>query len=79
MTSRPRSPSSAAKGVVFEDVDVPGLTTVDGIAEVSGNHPSKGVGELPPGSGIARAMYSGSASRSADESNGDHHFGPRTP
>jgi hypothetical protein len=32
-------------GVVFEDVDVPGLTTVDGIAEVSGNYPSKGVGE----------------------------------
>lgn len=45
MTSRPRSPSSAAKGVVFEDVDVPALTTVDGIAEVSGNYPSKGVGE----------------------------------
>jgi catechol 2,3-dioxygenase-like lactoylglutathione lyase family enzyme len=33
------------RGVVFEDVDVPGLTTVDGIAEVSGNYPSKGVGE----------------------------------
>jgi catechol 2,3-dioxygenase-like lactoylglutathione lyase family enzyme len=33
------------RGLVFEDVDVPGLTTVDGIAEVSGNYPSKGVGE----------------------------------
>ena len=30
------------RGVVFEDVDVPGLTAVDGIAEVSGNYPSKG-------------------------------------
>jgi catechol 2,3-dioxygenase-like lactoylglutathione lyase family enzyme len=30
------------RGVVFEDVDVPGLTTVDGIAEVAGNYPSKG-------------------------------------
>jgi catechol 2,3-dioxygenase-like lactoylglutathione lyase family enzyme len=34
-----------SRGVVFEDVDVPGLTTVDGIAEVSGNYPSKGTGE----------------------------------
>jgi catechol 2,3-dioxygenase-like lactoylglutathione lyase family enzyme len=34
------------RGVVFEDVDVPGLRTVDGIAEVEGNYPSKGaVGE----------------------------------
>jgi catechol 2,3-dioxygenase-like lactoylglutathione lyase family enzyme len=30
------------RGVVFEDVDVPGLETVDGIAEVAGNYPSKG-------------------------------------
>jgi catechol 2,3-dioxygenase-like lactoylglutathione lyase family enzyme len=30
------------RGVVFEDVDLPGLTTVGGIAEVSGNYPSKG-------------------------------------
>jgi catechol 2,3-dioxygenase-like lactoylglutathione lyase family enzyme len=30
------------RGVVFEDVDLPGLKTVDGIAEVSGNYPSKG-------------------------------------
>ena len=31
-----------ARGVVFEEYDVPGLTTVDGIAEVAGNYPSKG-------------------------------------
>jgi catechol 2,3-dioxygenase-like lactoylglutathione lyase family enzyme len=30
------------RGVVFEEVDVPGLRTVDGIAEVEGNYPSKG-------------------------------------
>jgi hypothetical protein len=30
------------RGVVFEDVDVPGLRTVDGIADVEGNYPSKG-------------------------------------
>jgi catechol 2,3-dioxygenase-like lactoylglutathione lyase family enzyme len=35
-----------ARGVVFERYDVAGLTTVDGIAEVTGNYPSKGgVGE----------------------------------
>ncbi|HEY6780305.1 MAG TPA: tRNA (N6-threonylcarbamoyladenosine(37)-N6)-methyltransferase TrmO [Thermoleophilaceae bacterium] len=34
------------RGVVFETVDVPGLKTVDGIADVEGNYPSKGgVGE----------------------------------
>jgi hypothetical protein len=31
-----------ARRVVFEHYDVPGLTTVDGIAEVTGNYPSKG-------------------------------------
>jgi hypothetical protein len=31
-----------AGGVVFEEVDLPGLKTVDGIAEVAGNYPSKG-------------------------------------
>jgi catechol 2,3-dioxygenase-like lactoylglutathione lyase family enzyme len=29
-------------GVVFEEYDLPGLRTVNGIAEVSGNYPSKG-------------------------------------
>src|ERR1044071_8702702 len=33
------------RGVVFEDVNVPGLRTVDGIAEVPGNYPSAGTGE----------------------------------
>lgn len=33
------------RGVVFEEVDVPGLRTVDGIADIDGNYPSKGVGE----------------------------------
>jgi catechol 2,3-dioxygenase-like lactoylglutathione lyase family enzyme len=34
------------RGVVFEEYDLPGLRTVDGIAEVAGNYPSKGgVGE----------------------------------
>ncbi|WP_399131696.1 VOC family protein [Streptomyces sp. ITFR-16] len=30
------------RGVVFEDVDVPGLRTRGGIAEVEGNYPGKG-------------------------------------
>jgi predicted enzyme related to lactoylglutathione lyase len=30
------------RGVVFEEYDFPGLTTVGGIVEVSGNYPSKG-------------------------------------
>jgi len=35
-----------ARGVVFEDYDMPGLATTGGIAEVAGNYPSKGgVGE----------------------------------
>lgn len=33
------------RGVEFEDVDVPGLRTVDGICEVEGNYPSVGIGE----------------------------------
>jgi predicted enzyme related to lactoylglutathione lyase len=33
------------RGVVFEQVDIPGLRTVDGIAEVAGNYPSAGGGE----------------------------------
>ena len=31
-----------ARGVVFEEYDFPGLRTVNGIAEVAGNYPSKG-------------------------------------
>ena len=34
------------RGVVFEEYDVPGLRTVNGIADVEGNYPSKGgIGE----------------------------------
>jgi hypothetical protein len=33
------------RGVVFEEVEVPGLHTVNAIAEVAGNYPSKGSGE----------------------------------
>jgi catechol 2,3-dioxygenase-like lactoylglutathione lyase family enzyme len=36
-----------ARGVVLEEYDLPGLQTVDGIAKVAGNYPSKGgIGEL---------------------------------
>ena len=35
-----------SRGVVFEEYDVPGLATVDGIATIAGNYPSKGSGEL---------------------------------
>jgi catechol 2,3-dioxygenase-like lactoylglutathione lyase family enzyme len=34
-----------SRGVTFENYDLPGLTTIVGIAEVEGNYPSKGVGE----------------------------------
>ncbi|MCD6015571.1 MAG: hypothetical protein K0R88_1655 [Solirubrobacterales bacterium] len=34
-----------ARGVVFEEFDLPGLRTVDGIADIEGNYPSKGDGE----------------------------------
>ncbi|MFC5216269.1 VOC family protein [Streptomyces coerulescens] len=30
------------RGVEFEEVDVPGLRTVDGIADIEGHYPSKG-------------------------------------
>jgi len=35
------------RGVVFADYDLPGLVTIEGVAEVAGNYPSKGgKGEL---------------------------------
>jgi catechol 2,3-dioxygenase-like lactoylglutathione lyase family enzyme len=35
-----------SRGVVFEDVDLPGLRTINGIASIQGNYPSSGgVGE----------------------------------
>ena len=34
------------RGVAFEEYDLPGLRTVDGIADIEGNYPSKGgIGE----------------------------------
>ena len=34
-----------SRGVVFEEYDLPGLKTIDGIAEIEGQYPSKGGGE----------------------------------
>jgi catechol 2,3-dioxygenase-like lactoylglutathione lyase family enzyme len=34
-----------ARGVEFEEVDAPGMKTVNGIADIDGNYPSKGRGE----------------------------------
>jgi catechol 2,3-dioxygenase-like lactoylglutathione lyase family enzyme len=34
-----------ARGVAFEEYDLPGLRTVNGIAEIDGNYPRKGIGE----------------------------------
>jgi catechol 2,3-dioxygenase-like lactoylglutathione lyase family enzyme len=33
------------RGVEFEQVEMPGITVTDGIAEIPGNYPSKGRGE----------------------------------
>jgi catechol 2,3-dioxygenase-like lactoylglutathione lyase family enzyme len=33
------------RGVVFEEYDLPGLRTVNGIADIQGNYPSVGIGE----------------------------------
>jgi hypothetical protein len=33
------------RGVLFEEVDIRGMATVDGIATIEGNYPSKGSGE----------------------------------
>ncbi len=34
-----------SRGGVFEEHDLPGLKTIDGIAEIEGQYPSKGSGE----------------------------------
>jgi catechol 2,3-dioxygenase-like lactoylglutathione lyase family enzyme len=34
-----------SRGVVFEEYNLPGLKTVNGIAHIAGNYPSKGTGE----------------------------------
>ena len=53
-----------ARGVTFEEYDLPGLRTVGGIAEVVGNYPSRGaLVRRPPGSGISMATSLGSANR----------------
>jgi hypothetical protein len=54
-----------SRGVVFEEYDLLGLKTKNGIAEVTGNYPgSRAVGgRRPHGSGIARATFLRSASR----------------
>ena len=53
-----------ARGVVFEEYDLPGLRTVNGIADVAGNYPSKGaLARKPRGSETARAISSASANR----------------
>ena len=38
-----------ARGVSFEEYDLPGLKTINGVAEVTGNYPSRG--------GQARAFF----------------------
>jgi hypothetical protein len=44
---RPVQDLDRARGVVFEEYDMSGIKTVDGIAEVAGNCPSKGgIGEF---------------------------------
>ena len=52
-----------ARGVVFEEYDLPGLKTVNGIAEIEGNYPSKVSASERRGSETARAACSASASR----------------
>jgi len=37
-----------ARGVSFEEYDLTELRTVDSIAEITGNYPSKGTGERGP-------------------------------
>jgi catechol 2,3-dioxygenase-like lactoylglutathione lyase family enzyme len=34
-----------SRGIEFEEVDLPGMKTVNGIASIDGNYPSKGRGE----------------------------------
>jgi catechol 2,3-dioxygenase-like lactoylglutathione lyase family enzyme len=34
-----------ARGVVLEEIDLPGFRTVDGVVDIASNYPSKGTGE----------------------------------
>jgi hypothetical protein len=44
------------RGVIFEEYDVPGLKTVNGMRRSKGTIPARGApGRRPPGSGTARA------------------------
>ncbi len=54
--------SLRARGVVFEEYDLPGLKTVNGIADIAGNYPSKGAERRALGLRTARATFSASAS-----------------
>ncbi len=45
MTSRRLVSELRSRGVVFEEYDLPGLKTIDGIAEIQAQYPSKGSGE----------------------------------
>src|SRR5215211_2150419 len=57
-----------SRGVVFEEYDLPGLTTVDGIAEVEGTTRARAARENgPPGSATARGTCSAWDSRFADQ------------
>ena len=56
------------RGVEFEEVDIPGLETTDGIAEVEGNYPSKGgKGERAAWFRDCEGTCSGSGSRSVGQ------------
>jgi hypothetical protein len=37
--------SLRTRGVVFEEYDLVGLKTMNGIADIAGNYPNKGAGE----------------------------------
>jgi hypothetical protein len=44
------------RGAIFEEYDLTGLKTVNGIATITGNYPSKGVGERDRGLKTASAI-----------------------
>jgi hypothetical protein len=60
-----------ARGVVFEEYDQPGLKTVNGIADIEGNYPSKGTGERGAWFRDSEGNVLGLASRSALERTSD--------
>lgn len=52
-----------ARGVEFETYDLPGLKTVNGIADIEGNYGSKGMVSEALGSATAKATFLESGSR----------------